>query len=80
MPIDFIKIDRSFTMNVGKDVKTLAIVDSIIYLAKKLNIRIIAEGIETEAERQCMRDLGCEYGQGYLFSKPLEFSQFLAVI
>ncbi len=80
MPIDFIKIDRSFTMNVGKDVKTLAIVDSIIYLAKKLNIRIIAEGIETEAERQSMRDLGCEYGQGYLFSKPLEFSKFLALI
>lgn len=77
MPIDFIKIDRSFTMNVGKDQKTLAIVDSIIYLARKLKIRIIAEGIETEDERKIMKDLGCEYGQGYLFAKPLAFDSFL---
>lgn len=77
MPIDFIKIDRSFTMNVRKNLKTRAIVDSIIYLAKKLEVKIIAEGIETEAESQTMLDLGCEYGQGYLFSKPVELNQFL---
>jgi EAL domain-containing protein (putative c-di-GMP-specific phosphodiesterase class I) len=80
MPIDFIKIDRSFVMNIKKDHKTEAVVSSIIFLAKKLNIQIISEGIETEVEREAMRDLGSEYGQGYLFSKPLEFNKFIELL
>ena len=80
MPVDFIKIDRSFTMNVAKDPKTHAIVDSMIYMANKLGIKIIAEGIETEKEREMMIAFGSELGQGYLFSKPLEFNAFLATL
>ena len=80
MPIDFIKIDRSFVMNIQKDHKTLAVVSSIIYLAKKLDIEIISEGIETEAERKIMLELGSDYGQGYLFSKPVDFASFLKLL
>jgi EAL domain-containing protein (putative c-di-GMP-specific phosphodiesterase class I) len=80
MPISFIKIDRSFVMNIQKDHKTLAVVSSIIYLAKKLNIKIIAEGIETAVEKQIMQGLGSEYAQGYLFSKPVSFSEFLNLL
>jgi EAL domain-containing protein (putative c-di-GMP-specific phosphodiesterase class I) len=80
MPIDFIKIDRSFVMNILKDHKTLAVVSSIIFLAKKLNIKVISEGIETVAERQIMQNLGSEFGQGYLFSKPVAFVDFLNLL
>lgn len=80
MPIDYIKIDRSFVMNINKDQKTHAVVSSIIFLAKKLNIQIISEGIETELEWNAMRELGSEYGQGYLFSKPVEFSKFIELV
>lgn len=80
MPISFIKIDRSFVMNIQKDEKTLAVVSSIIYLAKKLNIKIISEGIETAAEKQIMQDLGSEFGQGYLFAKPVSFNEFLTLL
>jgi EAL domain-containing protein (putative c-di-GMP-specific phosphodiesterase class I) len=80
MPISFIKIDRSFVMNIQKDEKTLAVVSSIIFLAKKLNIKIISEGIETATERQIMLDLGSEFGQGYLFAKPVSFNEFLELL
>ncbi len=80
LPLDFIKIDRSFVMNVLADEKTKAIVSSIIYLAKKLNIQVIAEGIETAAELQLMKELGANYAQGYLFSKPVELSQLLEML
>jgi diguanylate cyclase len=80
MPIDFIKIDRSFVMNIAKDQKTHAVVSSIIFLAKKLNIQIISEGIETEVESNAMRELGSEYGQGYLFSKPVDFGKFIELV
>lgn len=80
MPIDFIKIDRSFVMNVQKDEKTTAVVSSMIYLAKKLNIKVISEGIETEIEHKLMRELGSDYGQGYFYSKPVEFQNFLKLV
>ena len=80
MPIDFIKIDRSFVMNIKKDVKTQAVVSSIIYLAKKLNVQVISEGIETEIEAEAMKELGSEYGQGYLFSRPVDFNEFMKLI
>jgi len=80
MPIDFIKIDRSFVMNIQKDPKTQAVVSSIIYLAQKLNIQIISEGIETETEHNIMQALGSEYGQGYFYSRPVDFQSFLKLV
>ncbi len=80
MPIDFIKIDRSFVMNILADEKTKAIVSSIIYLSKKLNMQVIAEGIETAAESQMMIELGANFAQGYLYSKPVELSRLLEML
>lgn len=80
MPIDFIKIDRSFVMHVNKDEKTLAVVSSIIYLAQKLDIKVIAEGIESVAEETTMRVLGSDMGQGYLYSKPVAFEEMLSLL
>ena len=80
LPIDFIKIDRSFVMNILGDEKTKAIVSAIIYLSKKLNIQVIAEGIETEAEFTIMKELGANFAQGYLFSKPVELSRLLEML
>jgi len=79
MPISFLKIDRSFVMKLG-DAKTKAVISSIIFLAKALNIEIIAEGIETLEEAQALHQLGSHYGQGYFFQRPVEFSKFRTLI
>lgn len=80
MPLDYIKIDRSFVMNVLKDTKVKAVVRSILFLAQQLNLKVIAEGIETDLEAAEMRKLGSELAQGYLYSRPLEFSNYLKFV
>jgi len=70
-PIDYLKIDRSFTSGIPTDPNDVTIAKTIIAMAKNLNIRIIAEGIETEQQHSFLRAEGCQEGQGYLFSKPL---------
>lgn len=80
MPISYLKIDRSFVMKVLNDDKSKAVVSSIIYLARAMDIEIIAEGIETKEEAFLLQTLGSDYGQGYLFSKPLEFEKFKALL
>ncbi|MES2444926.1 MAG: EAL domain-containing protein [Pseudomonadota bacterium] len=67
-----IKIDRSFVHDVAHSVAKRVIVESIVKLGAALDIRVVAEGIETEAERAIMRALGCSVGQGYLFAAPLD--------
>ncbi len=80
MPINYLKIDRSFVMSLSSDPKAEAVVSSIIYLAKKLKLKVIAEGIETEKEAFLMKELGSDYGQGYLFARPLPFEKLLESI
>lgn len=80
MPISYIKIDRSFVMKILNDKKSKAVVSSIIYLAKAMGIEIIAEGIECTEEAQTLLGLGAHYGQGYFFSKPLTFEDFVKAI
>ncbi len=70
-PTDTLKIDRSFVSNMSQGVKNLEIVNTIVILAHKLGMDVIAEGIETESERKIIQDFNCEYGQGYFFAKPL---------
>ena len=76
LPIDTVKIDRSFVKDLGSPLQApqfaLALVEAITHVAKHLDLKIVAEGIETEAQRQVLRDLGCHHGQGYLFSKPVK--------
>lgn len=71
LPIQFLKIDQSFIRRLGVDDDALAIVKTIIILAHQLGRQVIAEGVETVEHRLLLHSLGCEYGQGYLFAKPL---------
>ena len=71
-PVDALKIDRSFVSSLGgHDGGSEAIVRSTVALAHSLGLRVIAEGVETEDQAQRLRDLRCDYGQGFLFSEPV---------
>jgi diguanylate cyclase len=70
-PITKIKIDISFVTKLPNDKNALAVVTAIISLAKSLNLKVVAEGIETAEQLECLAKLGCQYGQGYLFSRPV---------
>lgn len=69
--VDNLKIDRSFVMKITKEPKSKAIVQAIISIAKALNLSIVGEGIETESENLHLVAMGCDFGQGYLFAKPM---------
>ena len=68
---DVVKIDRSFVVNVVESVHTQKIVRSVMHMAESLDLQSIAEGIETAEQLDTVRGLGCELGQGYLFSRPV---------
>ena len=68
---DTLKVDRDFVTNIIEDKRQFAIAKSIINLAHDLDLVVVAEGIETEEQRQVLFDLGCDVGQGYLFSHPV---------
>ena len=72
LPVDEIKIDRSFVANMETNPSDAAIVRSTIDLARNLGLRVVAEGIEDRAVRDQLAALGCDLGQGYYFSRPLE--------
>ena len=69
--IDYLKIDQSFTRNLAPGSEDMALCEAIIVMAHKLQLKVIAEGIETEQQRDLLIAAGCDYGQGYLFSRPL---------
>ncbi len=71
LPFDTLKIDRSFVMKSGENGENSQLLQTIISLTKNLQKKVIAEGIETEVQLSLLADLGCDYGQGYLFSRPL---------
>lgn len=75
LPIDTLKVDRSFVNRMGNDGESLEIVRAIITLAHSLAMDVIAEGIETSQNLENLRSLECEYGQGYFFSKPVDSDQ-----
>ncbi|MBN8537891.1 MAG: EAL domain-containing protein [Deltaproteobacteria bacterium] len=78
MPLDNIKIDRSFIRDMLKDDKALAIVKSLIYLAQSLNMLVVAEGIEKDEEKHLLKALGVDFGQGYLFSKAIPLKDLIS--
>ena len=75
-PIDRLKIDRSFIKNLPGDASDVAIVNAIIQLGRALNLRVIAEGVETEPQRQFLLEAGCDEFQGFLFAPALDTSSF----
>ena len=76
IPADKLKIDKSFVDGVATELEDAAIVRTVLALAASLDIETIAEGIEQEAQMQTLIELGCNYGQGYLFSRPLSPQAF----
>jgi len=75
LPIDGVKIDRSFTATMIEDPRRQALVEAILRLAGDLDLEVVAEGIERQDQWEALRRMGCRLGQGYLFSRPLPPSQ-----
>ena len=78
-PLKMIKIDRSFVMPLGHEEssRSMAVIGAILALARSLGLEVVAEGIETEQQRQILHDMGCEYGQGYLLGRPQPAAHWL---
>jgi diguanylate cyclase (GGDEF)-like protein/PAS domain S-box-containing protein len=75
--IDSLKIDQSFVRNLHANSEDMALCEAIIVMAHKLNIKVIAEGVETEEQRALLAGVGCDFAQGYLFSRPVPAAQFM---
>lgn len=69
--VDYIKIDKSFVSNLSADSEDMVLCDAIIVMAHKLGLKVVAEGIETAEQQDLLIAVGCDYGQGYYFSRPL---------
>jgi diguanylate cyclase (GGDEF)-like protein len=80
LPLSFVKIDQSFVQGLGIDDEDERIVAAVVDLAANLGLRSIAEGVETEAQRDRLRDLGCDQAQGFLYASPMPSSGVPAAI
>lgn len=74
--IDFLKIDRSFVMNLSEESTDLALCEAMVVMAHKLGLKVVAEGVETEQQRDLLKRISCDYAQGYLFSRPIPADEF----
>jgi EAL domain-containing protein (putative c-di-GMP-specific phosphodiesterase class I) len=74
--IDYLKIDQSFVQNLTPDSADFALCEAIIVMAHKLGLQVIAEGVETAMQRDLLKQVGCDFAQGYLFSRPLTAHAF----
>ena len=79
-PLDTLKIDRAFVINMDKSESSNRIVRSIAHLALSLEMDIVAEGIEEKTQMDDLRELGCQYGQGYFMAKPMPAGQIIELI
>jgi diguanylate cyclase (GGDEF)-like protein/PAS domain S-box-containing protein len=79
-PIDALKIDRSFIMDIPASEDDMAITQAIIRMASSLGLKLVAEGIETEDQAEFLRANNCELGQGYLFSRPIDHNSMAALL
>lgn len=79
-PVNFIKIDKSFIVDVATEDKARALAAVLINMAKVLDVQVVAEGVETKAQLDVLKDLGCDYIQGYYFSKPLKSDELITFI
>lgn len=78
--IDIVKIDKSFVMNVTNDAQDQAICEAIVVMAHKLDMLVVAEGIETTEQYELLKSIGCDYAQGYLFSKPVNVDGIVSLL
>ena len=78
-PVDIVKIDRAFTADLGIDDRKTSVVAAMISVSHDLSFSVVAEGVETEDQRDRLLSLGCDRGQGYLFGRPELLSSAAAV-
>ncbi len=78
IPVDVLKLDMAFLQNDDKHQRSEKILQTIIMLAEQLDLPVIAEGVETKEQAQFLSDIGCDYHQGYLYSKPMSIEEFEA--
>ena len=79
-PIDYIKIDRSFISDIGINDLAETLIETIVGLAKKLSMKVVAEGIETQEQLDFLKHLHCDYGQGYLLGRPQPASDLAILV
>jgi diguanylate cyclase (GGDEF)-like protein/PAS domain S-box-containing protein len=79
-PIDYLKIDRSFVMGLEDGGKNVAIIRAIIAMAKGLNLKVIAEGVENNEQATALQQFGCQIGQGYYFSRPVAEKELMSML
>jgi diguanylate cyclase (GGDEF)-like protein len=80
LPLDNLKLDQSFVRGLPHDGGDLAICSAVIAMGRALGLKVIAEGVETNAQLEVLRALGCDVGQGFLFAKPLAPAQFMEFV
>jgi EAL domain-containing protein (putative c-di-GMP-specific phosphodiesterase class I) len=80
LPFDHLKIDRSFVHDIAVNKKSKAIARSIVSLGRDLGLTVIAEGVETEQQRDCLLRIGCREFQGFLFSRPVPLSELEQIV
>ena len=71
LPVDTLKIDRSFVHDLGRETARKSIINAVVDMAKRLNLKTIAEGVENAEQAEVLLELVCEFGQGYFYSKPV---------
>jgi len=79
-PISTLKVDRSFVQDVAESPDDAAIVNMIIQMGKSLNMDVVAEGVETEEQLNCLREMNCAYVQGLLFGEPVSSDDYLELL
>ena len=80
LPVHTLKIDKTFINTLGEDGERTQLVKSIVHLAHSMGLLVVAEGVELPEQRQCLLEMGCDYLQGYLFSKPVPEAEALALL
>ena len=78
--IDYVKIDKSFIQDLTTDRNDRALADAIVVMAHKLGLKVVAEGVETEQQRDYLAAAGCDYAQGFIYSKPVPVAEFEALL
>ena len=80
LPLDILKIDKAFVHEVATDPRRAAVAQAIVRLGKTLGLRLVAEGVEYRAQADRLRAMGCDFAQGYYFSRPVEAEEIMRML